>query len=107
MTFPPARSVRSPPPESDGMALLEDDEDVALLHRLALLDADLLHRAGILGLDRHLHLHRFEDHHGVSLVDLVAGLDLDFPARPGDVSGDIGHGAAEYPPWQRSEQMVS
>src|SRR3954463_16615939 len=100
MTFPPARSVRSPPPESDGMALLEDDEDVALLHRLALLDADLLHRAGILGLDRHLHLHRLEDDHGVTLVDLVAGLDLYLPNGSGDVSGDVdlGHGAAEYPP---------
>src|SRR5215212_8000566 len=106
MTFPPASSVRSPP-ESDGMALLEDDEDVALLHRLALLDTDFLHRAGIFGLDRHLHLHRLEDDDGVSFIDLVAGLDLDFPDGSGDVSGDVGHGAAEYPPCQRSEQMGS
>src|SRR5215212_9431537 len=91
MTLPPASSVRSPPSGSGVMRLLEDDEDVALLHRLALLDADLLDGAGVLGLDGHLHLHRLEDHHRVALVDLIAGLHLDLPARSGDVGGNVGH----------------
>src|SRR5579859_5972022 len=59
--------------------LLEDNERVALGHRLALAAQDLLDHAGILGLDRHLHLHRLEDHHGVALLDTVADLDLDLP----------------------------
>src|SRR5215211_559834 len=106
MILPPASSVRSLSPESEAMVLFEDDEDVALLHRLALLDPDLLHRAGILCLDGHLHLHRLEDDHGVALVDLVAGFDLDLPNSSGDVRRYVGHGAAEYPPCPRREQVV-
>src|SRR3954452_21762761 len=103
--FPCASSVRSPP--ASAIALLEDDEDVALLHRLALLDADLLDGARVLGLDGHLHLHRFEDDDRVALVDLLAGRDLDLPDRSRDVRGYIGHGAAEYPPCPRREQARS
>src|SRR3954452_4105985 len=102
--FPCASSVRSPP--ASAIALLEDDEDAALLHRLALLDADLLDGAGVLGLDGHLHLHRLEDHDRVALVDLIAGLYLDLPDRSGDVGGDIRHGAAEYPPCLRREHAT-
>ena len=40
--------------------LLEHDERVALVDRLALVAADLRDRPGVLGLDRHLHLHRLE-----------------------------------------------
>src|SRR5690349_10642783 len=47
--------------------LLEDHERVALADRLALLAEDLLHDALVLGLDRHLHLHRLEDHDRVAL----------------------------------------
>src|SRR4051812_35060410 len=40
------------------LELLEDDKRVTLRHGLALLAEDLLHGALVLGLDRHLHLHR-------------------------------------------------
>src|SRR5262249_3210384 len=58
---------------------LEHYEDVAFADRLALLAADLLDGAVVLGLDRDLHLHRLEDHHRVPVLDLVADRDLDFP----------------------------
>ena len=75
------------------LRLFEDDEDVALGDRLALLDTDLGDLAGVLGLDRHLHLHRLEDDDGVALVDLVADLDLDLPDGAGDVGFYVGHAA--------------
>src|SRR4029077_4528927 len=74
-----------------GLRLFEDDEDVALGYRLTLPAADLGDLAGILGLDRHLHLHRFEDDDRVALVDLVAHLDLDLPDCAGDVRLYVSH----------------
>src|SRR3954451_22500423 len=68
-------SKSSFPPASCSLILLrlfEDDEDVALGHRLALLAADLGDLARVLGLDRHLHLHGLEDYDRVALVDLIA-----------------------------------
>src|SRR5207247_1868658 len=64
---------------------------------LALLAADLRDLAGILGLDRHLHLHRLEDDDRVALVDLVADLDLDLPDCAGDVGFDVRHARGQYP----------
>src|SRR5262249_37668777 len=52
---------------------------------------DLLDRPRILGLDRHLHLHRLEDDDGVALVDLIADPNLDLPHGAGDVRLDV-HG---------------
>src|SRR3954454_7368391 len=82
-----------PPASSSGMELrlFEDDEDVALGDRLALLAANLGDLAGVLGLDRHLHLHRLEDDYRVALVDLVADLDLDLPDCAGDVRLYVSH----------------
>ena len=54
---------------------------------------DLLDHAVVLGLDRHLHLHRLEDDHGVAVGDLVADRDLDLPDGSGDVRFDICHRA--------------
>src|SRR6185503_15980574 len=71
--------------------LLKDDERIALVHRLALLTADLLHGALVLGFDWHLHLHRLEDHDGVALVDLVADLAFDLPHGARDVGLDVRH----------------
>src|SRR3712207_6888580 len=50
---------------------------------------DLAHRALVLRLDGHLHLHRLEDDHGVALVDVVARGDLDLPDGAGDVRVDL------------------
>ena len=69
--------------------------ELALADRLPLFDGDLLDRAGVLGLDRHLHLHRLEDDDGVVEIDLVADGDLDLPDRSGDVGRDVRHRAAE------------
>src|SRR5947209_2499553 len=51
---------------------VEHHEGIPLVHGLALLAADLHHGARVLGLDRHLHLHRLEDRHRVALLDGVA-----------------------------------
>src|SRR5664279_3436995 len=79
-------SIRSCPAEE----LFEDNERVALGHGLTLAAADLLDDAGIFGLDRHLHLHRFENHDRIALVDGVANLNLDLPHGTGDVRFDVG-----------------
>src|SRR3954454_12308166 len=91
-SFPPASSSVMP------LRLFEDDEDVALGDGLALLAADLGDLARVLGLDRHLHLHRLEDDDRVALVDLVADLDLDLPDCAGDVRLYVSHAAAPYLP---------
>src|ERR1700759_4486562 len=67
-------STSSRPP---GGAAFADKEGAPLGARLPLLHEDLLDHAGVLGLDRHLHLHRLEDHHRVALRHAVADLDLD------------------------------
>src|SRR4051794_30146629 len=68
----------------------EDNECVALGDRLPFLAHDLGNRALVLGLDRHLHLHRLEDHERVALLDGVADLALDLPHGSGDVGLDVG-----------------
>src|SRR5438105_6569893 len=55
----PSASSRAP---GGGDQSVEDNEGVAFVDRLPLLAEDLLHRPRVLGLHRHLHLHRFEDH---------------------------------------------
>src|SRR3954469_15945374 len=81
----------SPATGAGAFGLLQDDEGVALVDRLALLAADLLDGALVLRLDGHLHLHRLQDDDGVALLDLVAHLALDLPDRPGDVGLDVRH----------------
>src|SRR5215212_4028910 len=78
-------------------SLFEHDEDVALGDRLALLAADLGHLTRVLGLYRHLHLHRLEDDDRVALVDLVADLDLDLPDRAGYMGLHLRHARGQYP----------
>src|SRR4051794_3812755 len=73
----------------DASPSVEDNERVSLRHGLAFLALDLLHGAVVLGLDRHLHLHRLEDHERVALLDLIADLALDLPHGPGDVGLDV------------------
>src|ERR1700744_509318 len=73
------------------VSLLEDNERVALGDRLTLAAPDLAHDAGILGLHRHLHLHRLQDDDRIALLDGVADLDLDLPDGARDVGLDVGH----------------
>src|ERR1700733_12888715 len=87
---PGAGSSSSSWPPAAELPLLEDNERLAFGDRLSLLAADLLHDARILGLDRHLHLHRLEDHHGVALLHRIADRDLDLPHGAGDVRLDLG-----------------
>src|SRR4051812_34610416 len=93
-TFSAGESSRSLPPAISsgipGNLVLENDQGIALVHRLALFAEDLLDGPGVLGLDGHLHLHRLEDHHRVALADAVAHFDLDLPDRAGDVGLDFG-----------------
>src|SRR3954467_13872065 len=70
-------------------ASAKDYQRVAFGDGLAFLALDLLHSAVVLGLDRHLHLHRLEDHESVALLDLIADLALDLPHGPGDVGLDV------------------
>src|SRR5947209_3507035 len=91
-TTPGAGSSTSRRPPAGG--LLEDNEGVALGHRLTLLAEDLLHHTLVLGLDGHLHLHRLEDDDGVALLHGVADLDFDLPDGSGDVGLDVGQRAA-------------
>src|SRR3954469_14428155 len=85
----PGRSTRSFPAASSCAALIEDNQRVAFRHCLALFAFDGRHGAVVLGLDRHLHLHRLEDHERVALLDLIADLALDLPHGPGDVGLDV------------------
>src|SRR5215211_4872925 len=88
-----AASASAQAPGSAGCAAsasLQDDERVALGHRLALLADDLLHDSLVLRLDRHLHLHRLEDYECVALLDLLADLTFDLPDGSCDVSLDVG-----------------
>src|SRR4051794_23663952 len=70
--------------------LIENHQGVAFRNGLPFLARDLRDFAVVLGLDRHLHLHRLEDDERVALLDLVADLALDLPDGSGDVGLDVG-----------------
>ena len=57
----------------------------ALFDGGAFLGQDRGHLAGDRRFDRHLHLHRLEDHHRLTFADGVADLDLNLPDGTGDV----------------------
>src|SRR4051794_3026131 len=84
----PSASSRAGAGADTAGRLVEHDEGVALVDRLALLAADLHDGARVFGLDGHLHLHRLEDRDRVALLDAVADRALDFPYRAGDMSLD-------------------
>src|SRR3954453_2419353 len=94
-------SSRSLPPASSSviaLRLFEDDQDVALGDRLALLHADLGDLACVLRLDGHFHLHRLEDDDRVAVIDLVADRGLDLPDGSGDVGLYVRHARrGQYP----------
>src|SRR5699024_7184683 len=77
--------------------LLDVEENLTLGHALAGGDGQTGDGTGLVGLDRVLHLHGFENHDGVTLGDLGAVLDVDLDHgalhRSGDgVTGDTGLG---------------
>ena len=74
--------VRSSASRRRNSSLFKNDQRVAFADGLPFLDRDLLHRAGVLRLDRHLHLHRLEDHDGVALVDVSPGETSIFQTVP-------------------------
>src|SRR4051812_7814108 len=82
LTTPSAGSSTTSLPDARSA---KDHESVALRDGLPLLARDLRDGAVVLGLDRHLHLHRLEDHERVALFHFVADLALDLPHGPGDV----------------------
>src|SRR5881394_1681974 len=55
--------------------LAEDEQRLAVLHRLAVLDEDRLHRAGGVGVDLVHQLHRLDDADHVALLHRLADLD--------------------------------
>src|SRR5829696_1995848 len=82
-------STRSLPGKTPGS--VQHDEGVALADGLALRADDLGHRAGVLGLHGHLHLHGLEDHDRVALLDGVTHRAFDLPHGAGDVRFDVWH----------------
>ncbi len=92
-TTRPRRARNSPLPALRGKgqgggsttSLPENHQDVPFSNRLALLAADLRDRPGHGRLERHLHLHRFEDHEHLAGRDHIADLLLDLPHRTRDV----------------------
>src|SRR5207237_1727640 len=72
--------------------LREDDEDVALLHRLIDRDGDRLHGARRVGFDGHLHLHRLQHDDHVALRDLLPDRALDAEDLADHRRGDLVHG---------------
>src|SRR5207253_3589373 len=93
--IPPARSRRAalaPSPPAACMragaarASFEHDQDLALLDDLSLLHPHLSNGAGTRRGDGDLHLHRLEDQQLVLLGHLRAGLRLDLPDAPDQLS---------------------
>src|SRR5687768_4587716 len=55
--------------------LLDDEQGLAVFHRLAVLAQDLGDGAALVGLDLVQDLHRLDDADGVAFLDLLADLD--------------------------------
>src|SRR4051795_12285867 len=98
-SFPDASSVTA--------VLLENNEGVPLGYRLALFAADLLDHALVLGLHRHLHLHRLEDHERVAFRDLLPDLALHLPDRARDVGLDVRHCRSLLAGWRCAGKIHS
>src|SRR5262245_15590773 len=84
----PVRSQRTPT-----SGLVDQCDQIALLHDVLGLDVELPHDARDLGHDRDLHLHRLEDDELVSLGDHLALVDTNLPDVGGDLRSDLVHGA--------------
>src|SRR5258706_11746904 len=85
--FPPVAGTRA----GSARVSFEDDQDLALPHDLALLDADLLDRAGPRRGHWDLHLHGLEDKQLIFLRDLRASLGADLPNVADELCFDFGH----------------
>src|SRR5262249_31698698 len=73
------------------LALVDDGDQIALLHDLLRLDVELTHDAGDLGDDRDLHLHRLEDDDLVPFGDHLPLLRHHLPHVRRDLGPDLRH----------------
>ena len=67
----------------------ENNEHIAFSNTLPRRALDLFHRARFGGVDRHLHLHRFENDQRVAFFDLLTDGAFNFPDGTGDVGCDV------------------
>src|SRR6185312_12445742 len=72
--------------------LLDEEQGLAVLHRLAVLDEDRLDGAGHVALDLVQQLHRLDDAEGLALGDGLADLDEGGRARRGGPVERAHHG---------------
>src|SRR6185312_14344661 len=75
--------------------LLDDDERLAVFHRLCILDEDARDGAGAMRRDLVHGLHRFDDEQGLALGDLGADLDEGGLAGLGRAVGSADHGRGQ------------
>src|SRR5436190_17016236 len=76
------------------LTLVDDGDEIALLHHLLGLDMELAHDAGDLGHYGDLHLHGLEDHDLVALCDHLPLFRHHLPDVRRDLGANLSHGAA-------------
>ena len=70
--------------------LIDDNQGFAFEYAVAFADIDGDYRAFGVGLDVVLHLHGFEEHDGLTDLDLVTHIDKDVEDGAGERRGDLG-----------------
>src|SRR6185503_9969367 len=84
-----------------GARSAEDEERLAVLHRLPVLDQDRLHHAIPVGFDLVEQLHGFDDAQRLARLDGLPDLDEDLGARGGRSIEGADHGRADDMPLGR------
>src|SRR5271166_1491742 len=91
-TWSPTPRSRIPGrPPTCSRQLADDRDQVAFLDHLALRDVHLGDHAGAFGQDRDLHLHRLQDHQGVTVVDVIAFRGNHLPHVRDHLRADFSH----------------
>src|SRR5271165_5934210 len=85
----PRSRIRGQPPASSRLA--DDGDQVPFLDHVALRDVHLGDHARAFGQDRDLHLHRLEDHQGVTVVDVIAFRRNHLPHVRDHLRADFSH----------------
>jgi len=81
--------------------LFDDQQRLIVLDRLTVLDQDARDGAGVIGVDLVEHLHRFDDAHRVTDIDLLADLDERLGAGRGGTIKRADHRRAQRVPLAR------